>query len=172
VRARGLGQEEHPEDVGLEGAAQLRLGDVGDVLVGMLLAGIVHQHVDPAEFLDHLGNGLVAERLVADIAGDGQRLAALAANDPGGLRGVVMLAQIEDRDVGALARIERGDGAADAAVGAGDQRDLALEAAGAGIAWLPFGLGLERALMAGQRVFVDHLFGFAHGILLECLGNR
>jgi hypothetical protein len=40
-----------------------------------------------------------------------------------------MLAQIEDGDVGAFAREQRGDGAADAAVGAGDQRDLALQPA-------------------------------------------
>ena len=44
-----------------------------------------------------------------------------------GLRRIVMLAQIDDGDVGALAREQGRDGAADAAVGAGDQRDLALE---------------------------------------------
>ena len=53
-------------------------------------------------------------------------LAAFLLDDLLGLGGVVMLAQIEDRDVGAFAGEQRGDRAADAAVGAGDQRDLAL----------------------------------------------
>ena len=68
-----------------------------------------------------------------------------------------MLAQIDDGDVGALAREQGGDRAADAAVGAGDQGDLALEPAGARIERLPIGLGLELALVARQRVFVDHV---------------
>src|SRR3546814_6605563 len=48
MRPRGLRHEEHAEDVGLEGAAELLFGDVGDVLVGMLFPGIVDQHVEPA----------------------------------------------------------------------------------------------------------------------------
>ena len=52
-------------------------------------------------------------------------LAPLGLDDPLRLRRVVMLAQIEDGDVGALAREQGGDRAADAAVRAGDQRDLA-----------------------------------------------
>ena len=64
---------------------------------------------------------------------------------------VVMLAQIEDGDVGAFAREQSGDRAADAAVGAGDQRDLVLQPAGAGIARLPVGLGFELAFVTGKR---------------------
>ena len=75
-----------------------------------------------------------------------------------GLRRIVMLAQIEDRDVGALAGEQRGDRAADAAVGAGDQRDLALEPARARIARLPIGLGLELAFVPGQLILMDHRF--------------
>ena len=40
---------------------------------------------------------------------------------------VVMFAEVEDRDVRALARVQSGDRATDSAVGTGDQRDLALE---------------------------------------------
>ena len=98
-----------------------------DVLVGMLLAGIVDQHVEPPEGVDHLLDRGVAERLVAKVAGNEDRAAAFGFDDLLGLFGVVMLAQIEDRDVGAFASVERGDGAADPAVGAGDDRDLALE---------------------------------------------
>ena len=86
------------------------------------------------------------------------------------LRRIVMLAQIEDGDVGALAGEQRRDRAADAAVGAGDQRDLALEAIRTLVARLPVGLGLELALVAGQLILVDHRLhdvGFvAHGSLL------
>ena len=105
---------------------QLLLGDVADVLVGMLLAGIVDEDVEPAELVDGLLDRALAEVLVADVAGDRDRLAAFLLDDLLGLRRIVMLAQIEDGDVGALAREQGGDRAADAAVGAGDQRDLAL----------------------------------------------
>ena len=81
-----------------------------------------------------------------------------------GLLGVVMLAQIEDRDVGAFAGVERGDRAADAAVGAGDDRDLALEPVRPGVARFPFGFGGQRAFVARQAIFVDHRLdgGVAH----------
>ena len=86
------------------------------------------------------------------------------------LRRVVMLAQIEDRDVGAFAREQGGDRAADAAVGAGDQRDLALQPAGTRIARLPVGLGLELALVARQRVLVDHrLDDVGHVLMLPSI---
>ena len=90
--------------------------------------------------------------LVADVAGEGDRPAPLLLDDLAGLGRVVMLAQIGNGDVGAFAREQRGDRAADAAVGAGDQRDLALEAAGTREARLPIGLGLKLAFVTGERV--------------------
>ena len=106
----------------------------------------------------------LAEALVAEVAGDGDRPAALLLDDRLGLRGVVMLAQIEDGDVGAFAGEQRRDRAADAAVGAGDERDLALQPVRAGIARFPVGLGLELALVTRQRVLVDHrLDDVGHG---------
>src|SRR4029079_12612442 len=124
-------------DVGLEGPPQLLLGDVADVLVGMLLAGVVDQHVAWAELLDRPPDRSFAERLVADIPGNRERAAALALDDRLGALRIVMLAQIDDRNVGALAGEQRRDRAADAAIAAGDQRDLALEPPGARIARLP-----------------------------------
>ena len=109
---------------------------------------------------------VVAERLVADVAGDRDRAAALDRHDLGGLRRILMLVEVEDRDVGALAREQRRDRPADAAVAAGDERDLALEPARAGIARRPFGLRLELRLLAGQAVLVDHRFGGGHALLL------
>ena len=45
----------------------------------------------------------------------------------GGLVGVLVLLQIDDRDLGAFARHGDRDRAADAAVAAGDERDLVLQ---------------------------------------------
>ena len=100
--------------------------------------------------------------------GDGDRAAAFLLDDLLCLGRIVMLAQIEDRDVRAFAGEQRRDRAADAAVGAGDQRDLALEASGSRIARLPIGLGLELAFVAWQPILVDHrLHDFGHGLLLR-----
>ena len=165
---------EHREDVGLEGALQLLLGDVGDVLVGMLLAGIVDEDVEPAErrrppWRPPRRRTSLSPRSPAMVIA----LRALLLDDLAGLLGVVMLAQIEDRDVGALAGEQHRDRPADAAVGAGDQRDLALEPAGSRIARLPVGLGLELALVPGQRIFVDHrLGGVGHRGYLLCPRQR
>ena len=122
----------------------------------MLLAGVVDEDVEPAELIDGLLHRLLAELLVADVAGNGDRLAPFLLDDLLGLGGVVMLAQIDDGDVRAFAREQRGDRAADAAVAAGDQRHLALQPAGARIARLPVGLRLELALVAGLLILVDH----------------
>src|SRR6476646_6162176 len=74
-----------------------------------------------------------------------------------------MLAHIDDRDVSALSGEQGGNAAADAAVGAGDQRDLALQAIRALESRLPIGLGLELAFVPRQPVFVDHrLHDFGH----------
>jgi hypothetical protein len=99
-----LRQEEHPENVGLERASQLLLADVADVLVGMLLARVVDEDVKAAELIDRLPDGALAESLVPDVPGDRDRAAPFLFDNLFGLGGVVMLAQIEDRDIGALAR--------------------------------------------------------------------
>src|SRR5690606_5693556 len=52
---------------------------------------------------------------------------------------------------------EDGGGAADAAVAAGHDRDLALQPARSGIARLPFGLGLKLRLVAGHGRFLARL---------------
>src|SRR4051794_26172499 len=118
----------------------------------MLLAGVVDQDVETAEPVDGLLDRALAKLLVADVAGYRDRAAAFAFDDLLGLRGIVMLAQIEDRDVSAFASVERRDSSADAAVGAGDQRDLALEPVRPFIPRLPLGLGLEPALVTGQLI--------------------
>jgi hypothetical protein len=57
-------------------------------------------------------------------------------DQPGGVLGVLVLVQIGDEDVGALAGVGDGHGAPDAAVAAGDNGRLAFESAGAPVAVL------------------------------------
>ena len=162
MRARRLGHEEHPEDIGLEGALQLMLADVDDIGGGMLFAGIVDEDVELAEPLDHLGDRIVAKILVADIAWKRDRLAALGTHDPGGLFGIVMFFEIDDCDMRALARIQRRDRAADPAVRPGDDRHLARQPPRSGKPRGPFGLWLEPAFVPGKRGVVQHLDRVAH----------
>jgi hypothetical protein len=92
MRQGCLGHEEHAKDIGLEGAPELFFGDVADVRVGMLLAGIVDEDVEAPKLFDGLRNGALAEILVADVAGDRDRAAAFLLDDLPGLGRVVMLA--------------------------------------------------------------------------------
>ena len=48
------------EDVGLEGAEQLLFGNVPNVLVGVLFAGIVDEDIEPSEGIDRLRDRAVA----------------------------------------------------------------------------------------------------------------
>ena len=76
---------------------------------------------------------LPAEHLVADVAREQERAAALVLDQARGLLRVVVLLQIEDRDQRALARHRDRDRAADAAVAAGDHDATCPELADAGI---------------------------------------
>src|SRR4029079_17460339 len=102
-----------------------------NVFVGVLLAGIVDENVEPAQLVDRLADGSLAELLVADVAGDRDRLAPLLLDNLPGPGGVVMFAQVKDGDVGAFTGEQRRDRSADAAVGAGDERHLVLQSPGA-----------------------------------------
>src|SRR3546814_4991158 len=61
-----------------------------------------------------------------------------------------MLAQIDDRDMRALAREQRRDRTADAAIRARDDRDLALQPARPPIARFPIGFGFKAPVVARQ----------------------
>src|SRR6478609_5489110 len=116
---RRLGHEEIAEDVGPEGLLELRFIDVAQVLLGMLLGGVVDEDIEPAPARDGLRHGIPAEILLADIAGDEQRLAAFGLDEPPGFFGVLVLFLVDDRHLRTLAREKDGAGAADAAVPAG-----------------------------------------------------
>ena len=82
----------------------------------LLVGGVVDEDVELAELLDRALDGLAAEARLAHVAGDEQRAPPLALDGRARLLGVhLLLGQIDDGDVGALAREEDGDGAADAA---------------------------------------------------------
>ena len=96
----------------------------------VLLGGVVDQDVEPAELLDRLLDAALAERLVADIARDLDARRGPRSRPARSVSSASLCSfEIDDRDVSALARHGDRDGAADAAVAAGDQRDLALKPA-------------------------------------------
>jgi hypothetical protein len=121
-----LRQEEHAEDIGLKRPLELFLGDVADVFVGMLLAGIVDEDVETAELVHDLLHRAFAKCLVAEIAGNGDRFPPFPFDNLLRLRRIVVLAQVKDGDVGTLAGVQGGDRPADSAVGPSDESDLSL----------------------------------------------
>ena len=94
----------------------------------------------------------LAERRVLDVAGDQQAAPAFGLDAALGLRGVLVLVEVDDRDVGALAREQHRHRAADAGVAAGDERRHALELAAALVVGRQEArLELQVGLVAGLR---------------------
>ena len=79
---RGLNKIEHGEDIRLEGAAELLVGDIANVFVRMLLARIIHKDVEPTEGVDDLLDSGRCKVAVAEVAGDENSAPALAL-EPG-----------------------------------------------------------------------------------------
>lgn len=83
--------------------------------------GVVDQDVEAAECFDGDGDDRLAPLLTADVTRNGGRLPTGFHHEADGLPGVVLLlGQVADQYIGALARKGDGDGAADAGVPAGD----------------------------------------------------
>src|SRR3546814_1165993 len=118
----------------------------------MLFAGVVDEDAEAAEFFDRLRDDLLARLRLADVGLDRDRAPPFGLDDRGGFDGIGAVLEIDDRDVGALAREKRRDRAADAAVAAGDDRHLAVEAARARIARLPFRGAVEVGFAVGRRL--------------------
>ena len=117
---------------------------------------------------------LPAEHLVADVAREQEALAALRLDQARGFLRVVVFLQIEDRDQRALARHRDRDRAADAAVAAGDDRDLVLELSDAGILRHVFRprphLALDARLMVlhlRRLLVLFGLFGRFFGLVVD-----
>ena len=94
---------------------------------GHRAAGVVHDDVDAAELRDRARDDLLEHVVVVDVGRDDERLAAGGAHVGGDLVELLLRARGQD-DVGARVGERAGDRRADAAPGAGDDRDLAVEA--------------------------------------------
>src|SRR5437016_14623173 len=94
---------------------------------------VIDEYVDPAQFgHGRLDNAAAVVRLLY-VASDKHSLPAGVLHKSLGLLGIVVLIQIGNEHVGALARIRDGDRAADPAVRAGDNRLLSGEATRASV---------------------------------------
>ena len=162
-------------DVGREGDLPLLVANVLDRLKARLMRGVVDQYVDPTEGLDRpLDNG-AAMRRIADIAGDQQRLAARLLNQSLRLGGVLILGQIGNDHIRAFAGKGDGDGAADAAVRASDDRFLIGQLAMADIAvFAMIGARIHRLGLTGHVLLLFGLWwggAFVHGPSLLARSN-
>ena len=95
----------------------------------LLERGVVDQDVELAELVHGALHRVAAEFAVGDVARDRDAAAAFVLDRALRLGGVLMLGQVGDGHVGALAGEQHRHGAADAGIGAGDQCHLAIELA-------------------------------------------
>jgi hypothetical protein len=145
-------------DVHLEGQLPLLVGNILDRLERRLMGRVVDEDVDTAEFLDRLVDDRPAMGRVLDIAPHEHRLAARLLDHTLGILGVLILGEIGDQEIGALAGIGDRDCPADAAVAAGDHRLLAGKPARSAIGTLavirhrvhPAGKARHRLLLFGK----------------------
>ena len=159
-------------DVGAEGPVPFLRGDVLELVVGALERGVVDQDVEPAELGDGALDDAPAVSLVGDVAGN-QHDAAAGLLDParGLARVVLLLGQVGDHDVGALAGEGDGYRAADAGIAAGDDRGAALELAAAFVRLLAMvGLGRHLGRVAGRLLLLLGL-GWGRAGVLGILGH-
>ena len=110
-----LHEVEHRVDVRAEGAIPLLVGDLLQCGVRALERGVVDEHVDPAEGAHGFLDDVAAHRRVGEVSGHERRVAARLLDPARGLGRVVVLVEICDEHVRALAREGDRDGAADAA---------------------------------------------------------
>ena len=154
--------------------------DVLDLLEAGLMRGVVDENIDAAELADRLVHDRPAMRGVLDVAREQDGFAAGVLDQALGLLGVLMLAEIGDQHVGALARKRKRHRAADAAVAAGDDRLFAGQPPRAFVGLLAvIGDGLHllgearhRLLLFGEwrlRI-IDH--AVPSRFLIDALGRR
>ena len=91
------------------------------------MSGVVDEDVDAAQFSHRLVDDLAAMLGILDVAGYQHGLAASSLDQAFGVLGILVLFKIRDENVRPFPRIGNGDGAADAAIAAGDDRLLVLE---------------------------------------------
>jgi hypothetical protein len=113
----------------IEGLHPLLVGDFFEGFVGHLERGVIHQHVDATEFFHRFVNDGQALGLLGQIARQQQALTARLLHPACSLLGVFMLIKVRNRHVGPFAGVGNRYRATNAAVAAGDQRDLVAHAA-------------------------------------------
>jgi len=166
-----LGHIEHAVYIGAKRALKLVLADVQEAVLGMLLGGVIDEHVDMAEFTHDLPGYVPAEFRVPDVPRAGEAAAALALHDPFGVRCVLVLVEIDDGYVGPLGRKGNGHRPADAAVAPGDDGGLACELIRSHVLGLLLhGSGIHGPLMPGLDVLLlggDRLGKRIHGVFIH-----
>lgn len=104
----------------------------------MLSCRVADEDVEPAQFAHRVGNQLLTEILVADVARQRYGFASRLTNQRKHFVGIrFLLRQIANRDVGAFSREGDCGRAADAGITAGDQRFPSDEPLRAAVAGLP-----------------------------------
>ncbi len=129
VRDRRLGHVEIAVQIGAQGAVEVFLGQVLEVLDVLLEGGVVDQYVQGAQVADRALDRFSGEQGIADIALEHDGAAALALDRLAGGVGVLRLVQMGDGDIGPFTSEQHSHRAANAGVRAGDQGDLALQLA-------------------------------------------
>jgi hypothetical protein len=147
-------------DVDLEGQLPFFVADLVDRLEARLVRSVIDEDVDTAELRYGLRNHGAAVIGALDIARDKNGLAARIGDQPFGVLGVFVFIEIGDQHIGSFAGVGKGDGAADAAVAAGNDRLLAVEPTAAFVGSLA---------MVRQRVHCPRLAG--HGLRLAGKGR-
>ena len=89
---------------------------------------VAHENVEAAECLQGALDRLSARPRAREIAFDDQALPTFSFDNAARLVGITPFGgKRRDRDIGALARVQRRDGAADAGIASGDQSDFVFE---------------------------------------------
>ena len=155
MRQRGLGHLEHAEDIGAEGLLPLLFADVFQAFLRMLFGRVIDQNVELAELGPRLVDNLAADFAIGHIAGEGQALAALLFDHAAGFVSVLVLIEIENRHIGAFASEQHRHRAANTAVAAGDDCNLALQFAGRLVVFaLELRARIHQAFFAGFGLFL------------------
>ena len=156
MRQGGARDPEGRIDVGLHRGVEILGRQILEVVAELLATGVVDQDIQPAQLRDGAFDHLLAEGLLAQIAGDGDGGAAIRADAGHDTVCIgLFVGQIGDGNIGTFAGKGDGRSRADAAVAAGDQRALALQAPAAAIAGLTVvGQGGHLAGKAGKALFL------------------
>ena len=123
----GFGHVEDALEVDVHHQVPVLLGHLEEQVVAGD-AGVVDQHVDPAELVDHALHGGLGGGRVDDVAADAHRAGTVGELEPAGSLLSGGLVEVEDRDGGALAREALRDAEADASRCSGDDGDTAVVA--------------------------------------------